>query len=169
MSLLRIITSSNSEINILLLKEKLKKTQSTSMIIKSILLGIILVIWIAFAIYLLMDVRKKVRQLGEKFGVFYPFECTVCKQIKNYSYTEYMEIVKKPRKKFSTFITVRNQYLFQCDACGDKKYQEILYEQIPSNPDFVKARRKLILLFFLKEYALGIIVTAIVGLSGLMK
>ncbi|WP_026976797.1 hypothetical protein [Flavobacterium tegetincola] len=136
--------------------------------LNSIFLGIVLVIWVVLAIYLLIDTRKKVKLLGEKFNIFYPFQCGKCNKIKNYSYTEFMQIVKKPRNKFTTFKGVRDQYLFYCEECNKNEFQEILYQQIPSNPEFVKENRKIILLFFLKEFAVGILVTAIVGLSGMM-
>ena len=136
--------------------------------INSIYLAIGLIVWIGLAIYLLIATRKKIKILGEKFGIFYPFQCIKCNQITNYSYSEYMQIVKKPRNKFSTFTTVRNQYLFHCDKCDKNEYQEILYEQIQSNPAFEKERRKIALMFLLKEMALGISVTAILGLTGII-
>lgn len=136
--------------------------------LNSIFLGIVLVIWVVLAIYLLIDTRKKVKLLGEKFNIFYPFQCGKCNNIKNYPYAEFMQIVKKPRNKFTNFTGVRNQYLFYCEQCKERQFQEILYQQIPSNPDFVKERRKIVLLFILKEFALGILVTTISGLSGMM-
>lgn len=136
--------------------------------INSIYLAIGLIVWIGFAIYLHIDTRKKIKKLGEKFDIFYPFQCIECKQITNYSYSEYMQIVKKPRNKSSTFTTVRNQYLFQCSRCNKNEYQEILYGQIQSNPEFEKERRKTILVFLLKEIILGISVTATLGLTGII-
>ena len=136
--------------------------------INSLYLTIGLIVWVGLAIYLLIDTRKKIKKLGEKFDIFYPFQCVECKQINNYSYSEYMKIVKKPRNKSSTFTTVRNQYLFHCNNCNKREYQEILYGQIQSNPEFEKERRKTVLMLLLKEIVLGISVTAILGLTGII-
>lgn len=134
-------------------------------LINSVFQAVGLVTWVGFAVYLLIDARRKVRLLGEKFNIFYPFQCDKCHHIKNYSSAEYMQIVKKPRYKFTTFKDVRNQYLFYCEQCKESQFQEILYQQIPSNLEFIRARGKIIIQFILKEFALGILVTAIVGMT----
>ena len=134
---------------------------------QKILMVFILIIWISLAMFLLNDTRKKIKLIGERYNIFYPFQCINCKEIINYSYTEFIQIVKKPRNKSSTFGKVRNQYLFHCEKCGKNKFQEILYEQIQSNPEFEKKRRNIVLMFLLKEIVLGISATAIMGLSGI--
>jgi len=133
-----------------------------------IILSIVIVIWIFSAIYLLVDTRKKIKILGEKYGVLYPFQCVECKQIKNYTYSQYMEIVKKPRNTFKTFARARNQYLFHCDECEKTNYQEIVYQQIPLNSEFEKKRQRIMIFFLFKEILLGISVTVILGLSGIV-
>ena len=114
-----------------------------------ILLVIIITIWVSIAIYLLVETRKKIKLLGKKHGIFYPFQCMNCKHIKNHSYSAYMEIVKKPRHQFKTFTSAKNQYLFYCDRCKRNAYQEIIAQQIPSNPRFEKERQKLLMIFIL--------------------
>lgn len=136
---------------------------------EKILLALIIVIWVFIAVYILIDARKKVRLLGEKHRISYPFQCIECKHIKNYTYSQYMEIVKKPRNTIKTFGKVRNQYLFHCDECQKNNYQEIVSDHIPSNPEFEKERQKILIFFLLKEIVLGISVTAILGLSGIIE
>jgi hypothetical protein len=133
-----------------------------------ILLGAGIVIWVFIAVYILSDARKKVRLLGEKHRISYPFQCIECKHIKNYTYSQYMEIVKKSRNTFKMFGRVRNQYLFHCDECQKNTYQEIIYQQIPLNPEFEKERQKMLIFLLVKEVVLGLSVTAILGLSGII-
>ncbi len=134
---------------------------------QKILMVFIFIVWISLSIILLLNTRQKIKSLGETHSIFYPFQCLDCKGITNYSYSEFMQIVKKPRNKISTFGKVRNQYLFHCEKCGKNKFQEILYEQIQSNPEFEKKRRNIVLMFLLEEIVLGISATAIMGLSGI--
>jgi hypothetical protein len=131
--------------------------------------GIGIVIWVSIAIYILIDARKKVKLLGEKHHISYPFQCIECKYIKNYTYSQYMEIVKKPRSTFKTFTGVINQYLFHCDKCQKNNYQEIVSQQIPSDLAFERERQKILIFFLLKEIVLGISVTVILGLSGIIE
>ncbi len=126
------------------------------------------VIWIFFAVYFFIDMRKKIRLAAEKNGVMVVFECKHCNRQRKYPYSEYMEIVKHPRKKIQSLSSTQNQYLFNCETCGEKHYQQLLYEEIPENSNFTKERRKIILLFILKEYLLGILIIATMGLSGIL-
>jgi len=59
--------------------------------------------------------------------------------------------------------------LFNCRTCERKNYQKLLYEVIPENSNFTKARRKIILFFLLKEYALGFIIMGIMGFCGFFQ
>ena len=138
------------------------------MTLNIVFLGIGLIVWIGLAIYLLIDTRKKVKLLAEKFNIFYPFQCVKCNRVKEYSDAEYMQIVKKPRNKFTTFTSIRNQYLFHCEQCDKSHYQEILYGRLTPNTKFIQERRKIIIMFLLKEFALAFLVTAILGLSGII-
>ncbi len=133
-----------------------------------ILLGAGIVIWVFLAVYILIDARKKVRLLGEKHRISYPFQCIECKHIKNHTYSQYMEIVKKSRNTFKTFGRVQNQYLFHCDECQKNTYQEIIYQQIPLNPEFEKERQKILIFLLVKEVVLGLSVTAMLGLSRIL-
>lgn len=117
-----------------------------------------------FAVYLLLDVRKKVKLLAVNNGIKVAFKCTNCKNPTEYSYTEYMQIVKKPLNKIQNFSKTRNKYLFNCATCDTKKFQELLYEIIPENSNFKNQRRKIILWFLLKEYALGILIAGILSI-----
>jgi len=135
---------------------------------EKILLAVIIVIWVSTAVYILIDARKKVKLLGEKHHIFYPFQCIECKHIKNYTYSQYMEVVKKPSNKLKTFARVRNQYLSHCDECQKNTYQEIIYQKIPLNPEFEKERQKILIFLLVKEVVLGLSVTAMLGLSGIL-
>lgn len=151
-----------------LINKSKRSIKNKSLMGEKILLAAGIVIWVSIAIYILIDARKKVKLLGEKYRISYPFQCIECKHIKNYTYSQYMEIVKKPRNTFRTFTRVRSQYLFHCDECQKNNYQEIVSEQIPSNPAFERKRQKILIFFLLKEIVLGISVTAILGLSGII-
>ncbi len=133
-----------------------------------VFLGIGLIVWIGLAIYLLIDTRKKVKLLAEKSDIYYPFQCVKCHNIKEYSYAKYMQIVKNPRNKFTTFTSIRNQYLFHCEQCNKSHYQEILYGRLTPNTKFIQERRKIVIIFLLKEFALAFLVTAILRLSGVI-
>ena len=138
------------------------------MVIKSILGGLILFVWIALAIYLLIKTRKKIRLLAAEQQIFYPFKCSNCGRIKDFSYGEFMQIVTKPRNKRSNLSGVSNQYLFHCESCSGNQFQETVKKQIPLDETFIKARREIILSLLLKELALGFLVVAVLGLSGFM-
>lgn len=133
------------------------------------MLVLIITSWVFTAAYLLIDARNKVKLLGEKYSISYPFQCLDCKRIKCYTYSQYMEIVKKPRNTFKTFGKVLNQYLFHCDECQKNTYQEIISQEIPSNPEFERERQKILIFFILKEIVLGVSVTVLLGLSGIIE
>ena len=136
---------------------------------EKIVLGTGIAIWVFIAVYILIETRKKVKLLAEKHRVSYPFQCPECQHIKNYTYSQYMEIVKRPTNQLKTFSKVRNQHLFHCDKCQKNTYQEIVYEHIPLNPQFEKERQKILIFFLVKEVVLGLSVSAILGLSGILE
>jgi hypothetical protein len=96
---------------------------------EKIVLGTGMAIWVFIAVYILIETRKKVKLLAEKHRVSYPFQCPECQHIKNYTYSQYMEIVKRPTNQLKTFSKVRNQHLFHCDECQKNTYQEIVYQK----------------------------------------
>ena len=136
---------------------------------EKILLGAGILIWVSIAVYLLIGTRKKIKLLGETHHISYPFQCVECLHIKNYTYSQYMEIVKKTSNRLKTFARVRNQYLFHCDECQKNTYQEIVSQQIQSNPEFERERQKIVFFFIVKEVVLGFSMSAILGLSGILE
>lgn len=125
-------------------------------------------VWISVAIYFLFEVKKKIKLLAAKNEVNVVFECTNCKNTEEYTYSDYMGIVKEPRNKSQNFSSTQNQYFFNCKKCNSKHFQNLLYEKIPENSNFIKERRKIILIFLLKEFALAILIMAILGFSGVL-
>jgi transcription elongation factor Elf1 len=136
---------------------------------EKIVLGTGMAIWVFIAVYILIETRKKVKLLAEKHRVSYPFQCPECQHIKHYTYSQYMEIVKRPTNQLKTFSKVRNQYLIHCDECQKNTYQEIVYQKIPLNPQFEKERQKILIFFLVKGVVLGLSVSAILGLSGILE
>ena len=126
------------------------------------------VLWIFFSIYFFIELRKKTKILSEVYNVTCKMECNFCHYTRDYTYNEYLKIIRKPRKEKAQTagfpigkIERRIEYRFLCESCNTKQYHKILYDSIQHDDEYVKIRNGNIVTFFIKIFALGIFMVVV--------
>lgn len=86
--------------------------------------------WCIFTVYTYFQLKRKMKDLAIRNNITMPFECKKCHTVYEYSYSEYLKIIKKIRNEYITRLggTIHRyrEFKYPCEICGTKQWQKQL-------------------------------------------
>ena len=130
---------------------------------------VLFITWIVLVVYFYFEMRRKIKALAAEYNATIPMECKSCHYKREYTYDEYLKIIRKPRneiqKKTLGKTSTKLEYRFRCEGCNEKHYHKIVYDEVQLPEAYTKKNLRIIVTGILKILGLSIFIVICFAIS----